>query len=545
MEFDKTTNLIQGRNHTGKSSLIKALFLTLGARPRGELTKWDEGTISLVDFRVGEQKYRALHQSGTRALFAEDGRLIVATGSHGEWSDQFASATGFNLVLSDKKGESVPADPKCFFLPFYINQDGSWQSGWDTFSGLQQFTSPIGPILEYFSGIKPPEYYEAKAKRDSAQRVLDDLKRERSFLDKVQERFGKKLIGPKIDPENFTREIEILTSDITDLNLHQEKLRDQVVRERELLSSIYLQINMANEALRVYDSDLEYIRSEPREKLVCPVCNAEHAESFMDVLTYAEDARSLRSIAFRLQGDARLVETQMQTTVAEIGALDVRYRKIAQLLDTRRGDLQFRHVVEGLGAEQAFQAFSAERQVLEREISTHLSEVDHLSSSMSDLTDRKRSAAIQDRFREAYASALFELNMPPSEKSRLTLNSRPSVSGSGGPRSILAYYAALWDVCCSQTGSFLIPLVVDSPNQQGQDDINLPKVIAFVSTKLPKNTQLIVCSEIEVHFPFNSRTVLDRPYQLLDEASFGDIEAEIEPLMRVMYAASRSRLEGV
>jgi hypothetical protein len=70
--------------------------------------------------------------------------------------------TGFNLVLMSKDGQSVLADPKCFFLPFYINQDGSWQAGWGTFLGLQQFRSPVTPILEYFSGIKPPEYYEAK-----------------------------------------------------------------------------------------------------------------------------------------------------------------------------------------------------------------------------------------------------------------------------------------------------------------------------------------------------------------------------------------------
>ncbi len=541
VEFHKNANLIQGRNHTGKSSLIKTLFLTLGARPQGNLIKWDEDTISLVDFRVGEKKYRALHQSGTRALFAGDGRLIVATGDHGEWSSYFATITGFNLVLSDKKGQSVSADPKCFFLPFYINQDGSWQSRWDTFSGLQQFSSPVSQILDYFSGIKPPEYYEAKAKRDAALRLLDDLKRERSFLDKAQDRFGKKLTlsGPKIDPDNFKREIERLTSDITELNCHQEKLRDQSVKERELLSSIYLQINMANEALKAYEGDAKYLRSEPQEKLVCPVCNAEHAESFLDLFTYAEDARSLRDITVRLHGDARKIEVQLKKTAAEIAALDGQYRKIVELLDTRRGDLQFRQVVESLGAEQAFQAFTEEREVLEREIGVHSYEVESLTSRMNELTDRKRSTTIQNKFRESFASALFKLNMPQSEKARPTLNSRPSISGSGGPRSILAYYAAIWDVCCGETGSFLIPLVIDSPNQQGQDDINLPRVIEFVSTQMPKNTQLILGSEIDVDHPFDKKIVLDRQYQLLDDNFFDEAEAEIEPLMQSMYSITR------
>lgn len=541
VEFHENKNLIWGRNHTGKSSLVKTMFLTLGAKPQGNLTQWDEHTVSLVGFRVDGRRFQALHSSGIRALF-ENGVLIVSTSDHSEWSAAFASATGFNLVLLDKKGESVPADPKCFFLPFYINQDGSWQASWNTFTGLQQFSKPIGSILEYFSGIKPSEYYEAKAKRDGEQRLLDDLKKERGFLDKARERFGKKLplTGPKIDPENFKREIEQLTLEMTALNKEQENLRTQSVSERDLLSNIYLQINLANEAIRAYDGDAQYLRNEPREALVCPVCNAEHSESFMDLLTYADDARSLREITARLEKDGLEVAVKIQQTSAQIGALESQYRRISHLLDTRRGDLQFRQVVESLGAEQAFQAFEEQRSILDEEIAIHSEAVGALNAEMEKLTDKKRSGAILKQYRQAYAAALFDLNLPDSGKTRLTLTSRPSDSGSGGPRSILAYYAALWDVCCGKTGSFMIPLVIDSPNQQGQDDINLPKVIKFISEKLPASAQLILGSEIDTAEPFDKKIVLDSPYKLLDEQFFDEADAEVGPLETLMYLGLNS-----
>ncbi|WP_222105398.1 hypothetical protein [Denitromonas ohlonensis] len=541
VEFHENKNLIWGRNHTGKSSLVKTMFLTLGAKPQGNLTQWDEHTVSLVGFRVDGRSFQALHSSGIRALF-ENGVLIAATSDHSEWSAAFASVTGFNLVLLDKNGQSVPADPKCFFLPFYINQDGSWQASWNTFTGLQQFSKPMGSILEYFSGIKPQEYYEAKAKRDAELRLLDDLKKERGFLDKARERFGKKLplSGPKIDPENFKLEIEQLTLEMTALNKEQEKLRSQSVSERDLLSSIYLQINLANEAIRAYEDDAQYLRNEPREALVCPVCNAEHSESFMDLLTYADDARSLREITARLEKDGRDVAAKLQQTVAQIGALEGHYRRISHLLDTRRGDLQFRQVVESLGAEQAFHAFEEERSILDAEIAVHTEAVGVLNAEMDKLTDKKRSGAILKQYRQAYAAALFDLNLPDSGKARLTLTSRPSDSGSGGPRSILAYYAALWDVCCGTTGSFMVPLVIDSPNQQGQDDINLPKVITFISEKLPANAQLILGSEIDTEHPFDKKIVLDSPYKLLDEQFFDEADAELGPLESLMYLSLKS-----
>lgn len=536
VEFHKNKNLIWGRNHTGKSSLIKTMFLTLGAKPQGTLTQWDEHTVSLVGFRVDGRSFQALHSSGIRGLF-ENGELIVATSDHTEWSTAFASVTGFNLVLLDKKGQSVPADPKCFFMPFYINQDGSWQSGWNTFIGIQQFSKPMGSILDYFSGIKPPEYYEAKAKRDAELRLLDDLKKERGFLDLARTRFGKKLSfsGPKINPLNFKREIEQLTLEMTALNKEQEKLRSQSVYERDLLSSINLQINLANETIRAYEGDALYLRNEPREALVCPVCNAEHSESFMDLLTFADDARSLREITTRLEKDGREVATKLEQTVAQIEALEDQYRRISHLLDTRRGDLQFRQVVESLGAEQALQAFTEERSSLDAAITMGSETVEELSTSMDKLTDKKRSAAILKQYRQAYSTALFDLNLPDSGKARLNLTSRPSDSGSGGPRSILAYYAALWSVCCGKTGSFMVPLVIDSPNQQGQDDINLPKVIKFIAEKLPTSAQLILGSEIDTEQPFDKKIVLDSPYKLLEEEFFEQADAELGRLETLMY----------
>ncbi len=537
VEFHAGKNLILGRNHTGKSSLIKTLFTTLGARPEGELRQWDENTISRVGFSVDGRRFTVLHQSGTRGLFDRDGRILASTGDHAEWSTAFSDATGFNLPLTDRQSRTVLADPKCFFLPFYINQDGSWQADWNTFTGLAQFKAPIGSILEYFAGIKPPEYYEAKSKRDAEQQILDNLRKERGFLEKARERVSKSfsMSGPKVDAENFKIDIEQLTAEVNEINKRQEILRNQAVKERELLASIHLQTNLANEALSIYESDSQFLRSEPREALVCPVCNAEHSESFLDLLTYAEDARSLRDITIRLRKDAREIENKLSKTNAEIAALEQSYRKVEELLSTRRGDMQFSQVVESMGAEKAFRAFEDERVILEDEMADHLLEHERMTEAMSKLTDRNRSKEILKIFRVAYSAALVELSLPMTDTGKAKLTSRPNLSGSGGPRSVLAYYSALWAACYGEKGSFRIPLVVDSPNQQGQDHINLPKVISFLSGKLPRGAQLILGSEIDTDLPFDRKIELTEQYKLLSETDFDEAEATLGPLVSAMY----------
>lgn len=540
MTFKPGKNLILGRNHTGKSSLIKSLFTTLGAPPSGKLQGWDEETITKVGFSVDGRRFAALHQAGTRALFEADGTALAVAQSQSMWSEAFASATGFNLPLIDKNSKTVLADPRCFFMPFYINQDGSWMAEWDTFTGIQQYKAPILSILEYFTGVKPPEYYAAKAKKDAEQVFIEELRREKASLDKARARVSKSLSmsGPKVDPKNFEAEIAQLTTEISELNRKQETLRDQAVKERELLSSIQLQNKLAEEALKIYESDSAFIRSEPRDAIVCPVCNAEHENSFLDLLTYAEDARSLRDITVHLRGDAREVESRLSKTQGQINELAAHYRKVADILATRRGDMQFTQVVDSLGAERAFTAFEQEHAVLEKELAERLLTQERLSAEMGKLTDRVRSKEILKTFREAYSSALIALNLPASDTSKARLNSRPEISGSGGPRSVLAYYAALWAACYGQMGSFQVPLVVDSPNQQGQDDINLPKIIQFICEQLPKPAQLILCSEIDTDHAFDQKFELSNQYRLLNDASFDEVDAALVPLVTLMYLKS-------
>ena len=537
--FHPKKNLIVGRNHTGKSSLIKALFLTLGARPEGKLAQWDENAISLVDFRVDQKRFRILHQSRYRALFDVEGKLITATGDHSEWSESFARMTGFNLVLTDKNLETVLADPRCFFLPFYINQDGSWQSGWDTFTGMQQYRAPIKPILEYFSGIRPPEYYEIKSKRDQEQKQLDELRKEQRFLEKAKGRFGRTLplTGPKIHPENFDLEIAQLTEEVTNLNKRQEVLRDMAVRQKEVLENIQLQIRLAQDALKTYDSDTKYLQTEPREHLVCPTCGAEHAKSFLDILTYAEDARLLHDLVIQLQEDLHKGTKQYQNTQVELQQLNGNYGRITDILDTRRGDLHFQQVVDSMGAESAFRAFEDEGAVLKSDIDHRLSKIEVLDGKLKELTNKTRSKAILSEFRDSYSSALVRLNLPNLDTSDARLISRPDLSGSGGPRSVLAYYGAIWQVCYGKEASFAVPLVIDSPNQQSQDDINLPKVLAYLALHLPPQAQVIVGSEMDTDQAFDSKLVLDEPYRLLRESEYLEIEQLLEPMRKTMYDA--------
>jgi hypothetical protein len=76
---------------------------------------------------------------------------------------------------------------------------------------------------------------------------------------------------------------------------------------------------------------------------------------------------------------------------------------------------------------------------------------------------------------------------------------------------------------------------VDSPNQQGQDEINLPKIIKFICEQLPKQAQLILGSEMDTDHAFDQKFELSDQYRLLNEMSFDEVDAALGPLAAQMY----------
>lgn len=534
--FHPKKNLIVGRNHTGKSSIIKTIFLTLGANPKGKLEKWDQTTVTYLTISVDKTTYKVLYKDGLRALFDSSDKLIMASSTRTEWVAAINNVLGFNLILTDKNSEPLHADTRAFFLPFYINQDGSWQSSWDTFTSLLQYNSPVQSILDYFSGIKPPQYYFLNSQRQIEQKKLSDLNKEFSFLNKAKERFSRSvsLNEVKITALNFTEEIQQLSEEVAELNAKQEHLREKFVRENEIIENIELQINLAKDALKSYEKDIAYLENNTSSDLVCPVCNTVHQDNFLPTLTYAEDARVLQQLIIQLSEDRIKVKGSHGDTERELNSLRSNYSRVSEILQARRDGVRFEDVVKSLGAETAFEAFISEEKVLGDEIRMLEQSVTELEERLKKLTDKKISSEVLKTYRTAYAVALNKLDLPAIKTSTLKLGSRPALSGSGGPRSILAYYSALWSVCFGKYGSFKIPIVIDSPNQQGQDHINLPKVLSYVANDLP-DTQIILSSEVDIAEKFDKEIRLSEQYSVLQEGPFELLNVIVEPLLKEMY----------
>ncbi|QKH38527.1 hypothetical protein FOC84_27775 [Achromobacter pestifer] len=93
----------------------------------------------------------------------------------------------------------------------------------------------------------------------------------------------------------------------------------------------------------------------------------------------------------------------------------------------------------------------------------------------------------------------------------------------------------------SNEGTYDVPVVIDSPNQQAQDDFNLPAVLSFIAKDLPAGMQLIVGLETPIDLKFDHEMTLTERYSMLTEDEWEQTDKLMEPLLKKMYDAPLSQ----
>lgn len=173
--FSPTRTVIIGTNETGKSCLIKSIYYTFGAEPHKMHPDWlDAQPISVIRFSVDDEDYVIFRQEKTFALFDNNDDMIGKYIRVSDIGAKLAELFDFQLELRDHQKKVVTPPPAYLFLPFYMDQDVSWQRNWDSFKSLYLPKARLD-IINYHTGIRPNQYYQTKNELGSASRTRHNI----------------------------------------------------------------------------------------------------------------------------------------------------------------------------------------------------------------------------------------------------------------------------------------------------------------------------------------------------------------------------------
>lgn len=537
LNFHSKMTLLVGKNHTGKSTLVKHIFRTLGCETLGKSDRWDPLALSVLEFECDGITYLAYRQANVYGLKNINQEWIKVATSYKKWSEIISTVFDFGLTLATHQDTMATATPPYLFLPFYIDQDGGWTKPWNSFDKLNQFADWRKPLVSYVTGQRPNEYYKAKLNLTRARSEESELEQELKVVESALARVNKSLptVSINLDPEVFKQEIDTLLVEATKLNELQEKTRAKTFSLGSEKQSLQSQIAMARNNLKELEGDLKYLTdTKPQESILCPTCGVEHESGFVARLELIDDAAELRKIIAELEQDLRRAEDNFISNLNDLNTQRAKSDEINQALQSQKGALRLQDVVASQSAGVVRTAFSKDIDSLTSKLQEQQAEVIlyKLKAEKFDLPERTKE--INEYYSEHMQLFLSELGVADVKED---LKKKPDASvvtsGSGLPRTILAYQFAVLHTAKEKGDAKLFPVVIDSPNQQGQDTEHLSQMLKFIVKRVPANQQLILAVEEDPQLEFEGDTVkLNKPYGLLDPDSYDIALSELSELVR-------------
>lgn len=234
----------------------------------------------------------------------------------------------------------------------------------------------------------------------------------------------------------------------------------------------------------------------------------------------------------------RLVEKEL----AERGKLDTivaSLGRIENILETQKQSLSLNDVLIAAGKTEAVKLLRASlnEKIVAADASRKITE--SLRASMIEFSDRIRTSEIKKFYRTRLSMYSQKLDVHLDDPERQSIESISVARGSEGPRALLAYYYAFLHTKTNFTTSVRFPVVIDSPNQQGQDTVHLPQMLKFIFDHVPDDVQTIVATEDASGLKLEGVTIAtygEAKRQILREKEFDQVRAIFDPFFQKILA---------
>jgi hypothetical protein len=535
--------VFSGENETGKSSALKALFRTFGANPEGESPRWKLASVrSVVRFEVDGERYSFLRYGDQLAAFDSKNRLIKAFASVTKEVAPFLSKLfGFRLQLPNRQHEFVDLPPAYLFLPFYMDQDGSWSQPWSAFTALTQFARWKDGVIEYHAGIRGRAYYEAQAEKLGAEVDRDKATARKEGLESVYKDLSKEFQAAQFDVDYsaYQGEVEALLSECEKLRKREERFKVELTQLRNQQDSLKTQLAITEHARNESDKDYEFA-SAIHDEIGCPTCGAVYDNSFKQRFLLAVDEDTCTELALHLKQEIEVVGRQLEAIVRASGAVATERDEIEKLLAKREGELELRDLIRQDGRKELKRAMNTALGSLEAEASEQVVKASAAGERMKKLDSPKRRKEVNEFYASKMTAFAHELEigtLPHSVMRKIDVP--PRSTGSEGARVLLAYKVAFLWVMKEFGDCSGFPFVVDSPKQQEQDARHSRKILEFLKNRLPEQTQLVlgVVDPENVRFP-GKHIALEQKLSLLRSEEFESVSGEVKELVDVMLRQS-------
>lgn len=500
--FEKGLNIILGGNKTGKSSIIKSIFTTLGCECKRVEADWKKLVSTyLLFFKYGERQFCIVRQDKKFQIFENinnDFSCIIETNAFHEYSNCLMDILEIKMPCISKDGKQFNITPPLLFRFQYIDQDEGWSKIADSFKNVAYIKDWKANTNKYVCGYLDDSYYALQAQK--AEHILerDDKKKELNYNQNFVSRITSTLTRIEdIDSvEDVTTDIELLLAKAEELR----KLQFSYNAEMTVLENdIYInqhKLHIVEHNLIETKKDIEYAMTQ-EDELICPFCGTIYSNGINEQLNITSDYAHCENLIAELKSSISVATKELEELKNKYNDVSVEIQSIEQKVQNTQELLSYSSFYKSKGQFEIYESCKRQLDVLQGEINSCVSKIAITDEKINEKKSKERSKDIREDI-ERYCRTLADaINVP---KTFIKLRDFVQVinrTGSETPRLVYMYQSALYLYNLERAYSPFNFYVVDTPNQQGQDTENLGSIFKSLELFLSDEGQVIVGTERE------------------------------------------------
>ena len=500
--FEEGLNIILGENKTGKSSIIKSIFITFGCECKSVEKDW-ERLISayLLFLSYGNEQYCIVRQGKIFQIFEiKNDEFIckINTDQFNEYSTCLMELLDVQMTCITKTNEQINVTPPLLFRFQYIDQDQGWNKIGESFNNVAYIKDWKKNSSYYVCGYLDDSYYELQTQKVLKFQEMNEMKEELKHNKDLISHIAS--VSP---PKKYYESIDEVTKNIEKLLLNEEKLRKELVSYDTkmiiLENKIYIdkqRLHLVQNNLKETEEDIKFAMKQDNE-LVCPVCGTTFQNEIENQLNITADYNHCEKLSQELEKNINDTEKELAKIKSEIESTNSEIQDIKQKISDSKIFLSYVNFYTNQGKFEILQLCEKQLGDLENKIHSNALEIQKIQDKIKEKQSRKRSNAIRRELTKYCEKMANAINLPSNYIKLKQFVQVLQHTGSECPREVYMYQSGLYLYNLSRMESPFNFLVVDTPNQQGQDEENLKKIFQSLHLLSSKNGQVIIGTERE------------------------------------------------
>lgn len=500
--FENGLNIILGGNKTGKSSIIKSIFTTLGCECKSMEADWKKLISSyLLFFNYGEKQFCIVRQGKKFQIFEYSKcaySCVIETEAFHEYSNCLMDIFEINMPCISKDGKQFNVTPPLLFRFQYIDQDDGWSKIADSFSNVGYIKDWKPNTNKYVCGYLDDTYYKLQAQKIEQTLIKDDKKKELNY----NQNFVSRISSTLTQVEDM-HSVDEVTTNIESLLAKSEELRkiqfscnaEMTVLENDIYVNQY-KLHTVEHNLAEVKKDIEYAMHQDDE-LVCPICGTIYANGLDEQLNITSDYAHCEKLIEELKNIISVSTEKLEELKEKHRVVLFEIQTIERQIQNSQEFLSYSSFYKNKGQYEIYESCKKQLDAIQKEVDFYVSKIALIDAEINEQKSKERSQNIREDIK-SYCYRLAEaINLP---KTFIELRDFVQIinrTGSETPRLVYMYQSALYLYNLSRACSPFNFYVIDTPNQQGQDDDNLESIFKSLELFLSDEGQVIVGTERE------------------------------------------------